>query len=217
MIVIQLFKFILVSGILIAILVVLAIGGSFLVVKLYSRERTYTHTQTIPGNHVGIVLGTNPISSRTHRSNPYYYYRIEAAAQLYREGKIRRIIVSGDNRHKSYNEPEMMKADLIKAGVSAHHIYCDYAGFRTLDSIVRAKKVFGLQSCTIISQRFHNERAICLARWQGIDAIAFNAKDIKLKKGKHVQMREALARCKMILDILVNKQPHFLGERIEVK
>ena len=110
-----------------------------------------------------------------------------------------------------------MKADLVKAGIPAAHIYCDYAGFRTLDSVVRAKKVFGLSAFTIISQEFHNNRALALARWQGIDAIGYNAKDVNRKRGLYVQAREVLARTKMVMDMLINKQPHFLGEMIEIK
>ncbi len=210
-------KVALLAIIFLAIVSALFVGGSYLYVKSKADHRTFYNMKDIPTNHVGVLLGTSPVSSRTHRSNPYYYFRIEAAARLYHAGKIKRILVSGDNRHKSYNEPDMMKDDLVKAGVPAHHIYCDYAGFRTLDSMVRAKKVFGLHTFTVISQRFHNERAICLARWQGIDAIGYNAKDVSLKRGKYVQLREAFARCKMILDMIINKQPHFLGEMIEVK
>lgn len=198
-------------------LVVIALLGSYYYVEWCGRGNTYAYAKNVPENRVGLVLGTSPVSSFTKRSNPYYYFRIDAAVRLYKAGKIKRILVSGDNRYKSYNEPDMMKADLVKAGIPAGHIYCDYAGFRTLDSVVRAKKVFGLTSFTVISQEFHNNRALALARWQGIDAIGYNAKDVNKKRGLYVQAREVLARTKMILDMLINKQPHFLGEMIEIK
>lgn len=109
-----------------------------------------------------------------------------------------------------------MKEELVAAGIPPEHIYCDYAGFRTLDSMVRAKKVFGLDAFTIISQQFHNERALALAKWQGIDAIGYNARTIKLNKGMKVHLQEILARTKMVLDMVINKQPHFLGDKIEI-
>ena len=196
---------------------VLLIVGCNIYVRIVSHGRTSVTMKNLPAKRVGVVLGTSPVSRYTRRTNPYYTYRIEAAVRLYQAGKIQRILVSGDNRHKNYNEPEMMKADLVQAGVPAEHIVCDYAGFRTLDSMVRAKKVFGLDSLIVISQSWHNVRAITLARWQGIDAYGYNARDIKLKRGIRVQAREVLANVKLVLDMLINKQPHFLGEKIEIK
>lgn len=195
----------------------IVVGGCHYYVKLISKDRLYTSVENIPSNRVGVLLGTSPISRYSKKSNPYYTYRIEAAVKLYKSGKVKRILISGDNRHKNYNEPDMMKADLVAAGVPAKHIYCDYAGFRTLDSVVRAKKVFGLEAFTVISQQFHNERALALAKWQGIDAIGYNARNIKLKKGLRVYIREILARTKMVLDMVVNKQPHFLGKPIAIR
>lgn len=191
--------------------------GCYYYVRYASRGKMYRTVKAIPENRVGVLLGTSPVSRYTKQSNPYYVFRIEAAVKLYKAGKIKRVLISGDNRKKDYNEPEMMKADLVAEGIPAAHIYCDYAGFRTLDSMVRAKKVFGLDNFTVISQEFHNARAIVLAAWQDIDVIGFNARDVKIEKGMYVFMREMLARVKMVLDIAVNKQPHFLGEPIEIK
>ena len=109
------------------------------------------------------------------------------------------------------------RVGLVKRGIPAEHIYLDYAGFRTLDSVVRAKKVFRLSRFTVISQEFHNKRAVCLALWQGVDAVGYNAKDVAKGKGMMVQTREVFARVKLVLDMMVNKQPHFLGEAIDIK
>lgn len=190
--------------------------GCYYYVETTSKSKLYSSIKEIPTNRVGILLGTSPISQYNKRRNPYYTYRIEAAVKLYKFGKVKRILISGDNRRKNYNEPNMMKEELVAAGIPPEHIYCDYAGFRTLDSMVRAKKVFGLDAFTIISQQFHNERALALAKWQGIDAIGYNARTIKLNKGMKVHLREILARTKMILDMVINKQPHFLGDKIEI-
>ena len=132
--------------------------------------------------------------------------------------KISKILISGDNSTKEYDEPESMKQALIAKGVPGEDIVLDYAGFRTLDSIIRAKKIFGQTKLTIISQRFHNERAIYLALENGIDAIGYNAKEIRgstsfLKTG---YLREGLARVKMFLDIWFGKSPKFMGKQEKI-
>ena len=213
----KVFKTIIIIGILVLLGFVALLAGCYGYVEYVSYGKTFVSDSRVPNNKIGLLLGTSPVSSYTKKSNPYYYYRIDAAVRLYKSGKIKRILISGDNRHKSYSEPDMMKNDLMKRGIPGHHIYLDFAGFRTLDSVVRAKKVFKLNEFTIISQEFHNERAICLANWQGIEAVGYNAKDISVKKGVKVQIREIFARVKLVLDMIINKQPHFLGETIEIK
>ena len=128
--------------------------------------------------------------------------------------KIKYIIVSGDNSTKEYNEPFNMQKDLIEKGVNSEDIFLDYAGFRTLDSVIRSKEIFGQKNITIISQKFHNERAIFIAKSKDIQAVGFNAKDVSLKYGLKTRLREYLARVKMVMDIALNKQPKFLGEKI---
>ena len=140
--------------------------------------------------------------------------RIEAATALYNHNKIDFIIVSGDNRNINYNEPITMYNDLISEGIPARNIILDYAGFRTLDSVVRGKAVFGQDNYTIISQSFHNQRAIYIARKKGIEAIAFNAGDPKGKQSFKVQVREVGARMLVFFDLFTSRQPHFLGEKI---
>lgn len=199
------------------LLLVALIVGSYMYVEVVSDGKTFSRVDEVPANEVGVVLGTNPVSRYTGRANPYYTYRIRAVVALYEAGKIKRVLVSGDNGHKSYSEPDMMKADLVKAGIPEQHIYLDYAGFRTLDTVVRAKKVFGLERFTIISQKFHNERAVCIAEWQDMSVVGFNARDISMRAGIKVRLRECLARVKLIYDMMTDKQPHFLGERIYIE
>ncbi len=126
-------------------------------------------------------------------------------------------MVSGDNGNKDYDEPTDFKEELIKRGIPKDKIFLDYAGFRTLDSVIRSKEIFGQKSITIISQEFHNERAIYLAHKSGIKAIGFNANDVSGKYGIRVQIREYLARTKVFIDILFDVKPKFLGEKIEIK
>ena len=130
--------------------------------------------------------------------------------------KIDYILISGDNGTNTYDEPTTMKNDLITKGIPASRIYLDYAGFRTLDSIIRAKEIFTLQKFTIISQKFHNERAIFIAENKGINAIGFNARDVNIHYGLKTQIRERFARVKMIIDLLIGKQPKYLGKKIPI-
>jgi len=176
----------------------------------------YTDLTKIPANRVGMLLGTSR-HLNNGQNNPFFYNRIKAAAALYFSGKIRYILVSGDNRFYSYNEPREMRRELMRAGIPDTCIVMDFAGFRTLDSVVRAKKVFGLNSITIISQEFHNERAIYIARYYNMDAVAYNAIDPSGNLGIQIQLREYLARAKMIIDLhVLHLGPYFLGAPIKI-
>ena len=138
---------------------------------------------------------------------------MEATALLYHNNKIKHIIVSGDNHVTGYDEPTDMETYLIKLGVPASKITKDYAGFRTFDSVIRAKKVFGQTELTIISQKFHNQRAIFICNNKGIKAIGYNAKAVFSTPRNTA--REYLAKFKAVLDIyLLNTKPKFLGKRI---
>lgn len=178
--------------------------------------KTYDSIEDLPKNRVGIILGTAKKLSNG-QPNAYYTHRIEATAALFKAKKIAFILVSGDNGSIYYNEPHTIKKDLVKKGIPAEKIVLDYAGFRTLDSMVRAKYIFGLDEVTVISQKFHNERALYLAQKKGLNAIGFNAKDISGTSGLKVKFREYFARVKVFLDLITNKQPKFFGEKIEIK
>lgn len=182
-------------------------------IKKHTAAQIYNEVITIPQNKVGLLLGTSP-KLKNGNNNLYFDYRILAAVELYKAGKIKYILISGDNRREDYNEPEEMKKTLMQKGIPEKFIYLDYAGFRTLDSVIRAKEVFGQNQLTIISQRFHNERAIYLAEKNGINAIGYNAKDVNAYAGLKTNIRELLARVKMFIDLAIDKQPHFLGEKI---
>jgi SanA protein len=150
--------------------------------------------------------------------NQYFYNRIKAAVELYESGKIDRIIISGDNSTKYYNEPQDMKEALMEHGIPENRIYQDYAGFRTLDSVIRCKEIFGQNQITIISQKFHNARAVFIARHHQIEAIGYNAKDVNKAAGFKTNVREILARVKLFIDLYVlDQQPKFLGEKIEIQ
>ena len=178
-----------------------------------SRGRLFTEVSRIPATQVGLVFGT---TDRVNgRENLYFRYRIDAAARVWKSGKLEILIVSGDNRSRYYNEPNKMKQALIERGIPEDRIVCDYAGLRTLDSVVRAKEVFGAESLLFISQRFQNERAIYLAKANGIEAYGFNARDVETQAGWKTKIREVGARVKMWLDVnFLNTRPSHLGEKV---
>jgi SanA protein len=185
-------------------------------VEKNAQNKTYSDSSKIQKNKVGLVLGTSK-KLKNGRINLYFKYRINATVELYKKGKIDFILISGDNGNKDYDEPTDFKNELIKKGIPENKIYLDYAGFRTLDSVVRSKEIFGQENITIISQKFHNERAIYLAENNGIKAIGFNAKDVSGRYGLRVKAREYLARTKVFVDILFSVKPKFLGDKIEIK
>lgn len=179
-----------------------------------ARGRVFRSVAAVPACDVGLVLGTSK-DTRRGQPNLHFNQRIEAAAALYRAGKVRHLLVSGDNHVASYDEPDDMRAALIAAGVPAAAITCDYAGFRTLDSVVRAREVFGLSHCLIISEAFHCPRALWIARRHGLDAIAFAAPDVGLKSWSlRADVREQLARSWCAVDLYVlHRGPKFLGPK----
>lgn len=198
------------------VLIISAIIFFYFVVSASANERVYNEIEKIPYNKVGLLLGTSKYS-RPGLINQYYQFRIDAAVALFKAGKIDYIIVSGDNRYESYNEPREMRKNLIEAGVPEDRIILDFAGFRTLDSVIRSKEVFGQQSITIISQTFQIERAIYIAVRNDINAIGFAARDVSNVWAYANFIREYLARVKLMMDIyLFNTQPKFLGEKIEI-
>lgn len=178
--------------------------------------KTYDNIEDIPHHKVGLLLGTSPKES-SGQPNDYFTYRILAAVELYNAHKIDYILVSGDNRHESYNEPRHMQRALIKSGVDPKHIVFDFAGISTLDSVIRANKVFLQQNFTIISQEFHNERALFIADNNGINAVGYNALTPDYGFFSKVAIRELFARIKCIMDVyFLNTQPHFLGDPITI-
>lgn len=183
-------------------------------VKKSSGEYLYNEVNKIPKNKVGLLLGTARYL-KGGGVNPFFKNRIDAAVRLFHAHKIDFILVSGDNKHESYNEPRELRRALVSRGIPEDHIILDFAGFRTLDSVIRSHLVFGQDSITIISQKFHNERALYIAQKNDIKAVAFNAKDPD--KWTKVYWREYLAKTKSYLDNLFHKQPKFLGDPILIE
>lgn len=204
-------------SLLVAILLVLLMAAGTIVyanlTAVWSaRGLIHDRVGDVPRCKVALLFGTT--DRIQGRENLYYRYRIDAAEALWKAGKIDTLIVSGDNRTPWYNEPQTMRRSLIERGIPSERIVCDFAGLRTLDSVVRAKKVFGANEILFISQRFHLQRAIYLAKAHGLKAHGFAAKDVEGKAGSRTRLREVGARVKMWLDVnLLDTEPRHLGDR----
>ncbi|WP_417589361.1 SanA/YdcF family protein [Owenweeksia hongkongensis] len=195
---------------------ILVLVYSYFAVEHYSSPLVFDDIEKLPATKVAVLLGTSS-NLVNGGKNQYFENRMNAAAELYKSGKVEYLLVSGDNRQRNYNEPVAMQAALIKRSVPQDKIVLDYAGFRTLDSMVRAKRVFGQSKFIVVSQKFHNERAVYIAHHRGIDAVGFNAADVEIAAGFKTQLREVLARFKMMLDLyLLKTEPHFLGDKIVI-
>ena len=207
-------KFILRAAILLLGICFVVAGSAVLCADTRVRDRTagrvYDYAGDIPAREYGLLPGTSRLVHGKYL-NTYFYNRIHAAVELYQAGKIRKIIVSGDNGSSDYNETGDMALELIAEGVAPEDVLSDYAGFRTLDSVVRARNLFGADELTVISQRFHCERAIYLASENGIDAIGFEADEVAPRSVRiRLTVREAFARVLAVLDAEVLKtKPHF--------
>lgn len=171
----------------------------------------YTDADRVPFNAVGMVLGTSKMT-RSGNPNLHFVTRMDATAELFHKGKIQHIILSGDNMTRYYDEPKAMKAELLLRGVPEYSMTLDTAGFRTFDSVVRLKQVFGVTSCTIISEKYHVHRAVFISRHHDLNAIAYAADDVPFLYGIRSRSREILARVKAVLDLyLLETKPVSAG------
>ncbi len=184
----------------------LGVAGLNLAVTATTAPKVFNEVDEVPTRPVALVLGTG-------LSSPYLHHRLDAVRRLYESGKISHILVSGDNHTADYNEPEGMKRQLVRMGLPAAVITCDYAGLRTLDSVIRARAIFGQQSLIIVSQRFHLYRAIFIARHHHIDAVGYAAETEEPLLGDVTLQREWMARILAVIDLyLLDRKPRHLGK-----
>ena len=197
-----------------AIVDLLLVFGGDCYVRLLAKGRAHDKLEEIQPGRPALVLGTSPYMT-DGKENTYFHGRMQAAANLYHAGRVTFLIVSGDNRTMRYNEPLAMRKALEALGVPRDKIRPDYAGLRTLDSIVRVKEVFGQKQVVVVSQRFHLERAIFLARHFDVEAEGFVAEgDGTGAAYWRNWVRERLARVKMLLDLYVfDTGPRHLGPK----
>lgn len=210
------FRILVKSGIASGVFAVLAIVLARVVVLHNSSPYVHDDVAALPTCKTGLVLGCSKFTPNG-RLNLYFKYRIQKAAELYKAGKVQQLIVSGDNHKETYDEPTDMKNALVELGVPENRIYCDYAGFSTLDSVVRADKIFGQKELIVVSQDFHNQRAVFIGRTKGMKLYGLNAKSVYVTYSRLTLVREALARVKTLLDVsILQRKPRFLGEPVQV-
>ncbi|MFB0925811.1 MAG: ElyC/SanA/YdcF family protein [Vicingaceae bacterium] len=199
------------------LLIAFVLFSNWIIISSAKKSIYNTVSETPDGHKVALLLGTSRYTV-VGTTNLYFKYRINAAAELYKAGKIKHIIVSGDNRFENYNEPKQMQSALMALGIPENAITLDYAGFRTLDSVVRCKKVFGQNKFIVISQNFHVERAIFIAQKYNAEVIGFAAQDPPEKYSLKTTVREVFAKTKAVIDLyFINKKPKFLGEKEVIK
>ncbi|MDP8033504.1 ElyC/SanA/YdcF family protein [Pasteurella atlantica] len=177
-------------------------------------DKIYTDINTVPQREYAVVLGTAKYFP-SGRDNLYYKNRLEAATKLFKNKKVKQFLLSGDNTTPYYNEPKNMTKDLRKKGIPRQFLHQDYAGYNTQSSVIRANKTFHLQNFTIVSQRFHCERALLIAQFHHIDAICFAAE--YPQKHYKVRIREYFARVGMFVDFITGKMPKTLKKIKEAK
>ncbi|MFC9622572.1 vancomycin high temperature exclusion protein [Streptomyces sp. NPDC056930] len=172
-----------------------------------ARVRT---TADAPAQQVAMVFGAGLWEGKP---SPYLANRLNAAAELYRDGKVKVVLVTGDNSRKEYDEPDAMRTYLRAHGVPDERIVSDFAGFDTWDSCVRAKKIFGVDRAVLVSQGFHIRRAIALCRTAGIDAYGVGVDAVHDATWYYGGTREMFAAGKAALDAVFRPDPHFLGPK----
>ena len=190
--------------------------ANFWVVAL-TEGRTFNKLSKVPAQKTALVLGTSP-KTMSGRANPYFITRLDAVRALYNLGKVKQIIVSGE-KSKNYNEPGAMKNYLMfNGGIPEHVIIEDPKGFSTQESVFRCKYVFQENNVIIVSQGFHNLRALFIARNEGMNAYAFDAQDVNNNESFYRNhFREFLARVKAVAFYVFNISPTMTGEKVKVK
>ena len=180
----------------------IAIIGPYIAVACAANGHIYNEVDNVPDRPVALLLGTSPIG-RSGKPNQFFTRRIDATAKLYKAGKFRRLIISGASLPEKFYEPEEMRAALVRQGVPDSIMILDGKGYRTINSIVRVKDIYGADSILIISQEFHNKRALFLARHKGIDAIAYSAGNTSSRRWRlKMLLRECLARARAVLEVM---------------
>lgn len=183
-------------------------------VKNSSKSLHHSAIDSIPTLKTALILGTIP-NLKSGAANPYFTHRINMAIELYKSGKVKQFVLSGDNHIEGYDEPEAMRQALIAGGIPDSVLFLDYAGFRTFDSVIRLKAIFGQDSAIVVSQEFHNERAVFIANKEDIYLFGADANNVGSSFGRKTMLREYIARVKCVLDLYVlNTEPKFYGERV---
>jgi SanA protein len=195
--------------------VVVLVGAANVIVWLGGRGPTTRDVGKVPAAEAALVLGAQVYTNG--KPSIMLADRVHSAEALYRAGKVKKILVSGDHGRWSYDEPGTMRRMLLADGVPARDIFTDHAGFDTWDSAQRARRVFDVRSAVVVTQGFHMARALFDARRAGLHVTGFVAD--RRDYGKvmdRLVVREAMARVKALGDAAVGAGPKFLGVQIPI-
>lgn len=189
--------------------------GAYRSVSAGAQDRVFQQASQAPVHTVVIVPGARVFADGS--LSDVVDDRVACALALYRDGRVRRILVSGDHGRTNYDEVGAMGAAMVREGVPPQDVFLDHAGFRTLDTMHRAAAVFGVQDAIICTQRFHLPRSIYLARHFGIDAVGVVADRQLYSAALYNELREALARASAVLDIFLGRGARMLGPKIPIR
>jgi SanA protein len=194
-----------------SLLILSGLFFSKLIVLLYAVSRTFT-TDNVPARRVAIVFGAGLRNDGTPTA--ILKDRVETAAQLYHQGKVKKLLMSGDNRFVDYNEPEAMRQYALALGVPGEDIVLDYAGRRTYDTCYRARAIFQVDSAILVTQSFHLPRALFLCNCLGVESTGVEANNIYFRKLSLFvwNIREMFATTQAIWDVYVAKPVLVLGD-----
>lgn len=165
-----------------------------------TKDRIYESVKEIPFNEVGLVLGTSN-KNKDGGENLFFKERMNTAAELYKSGKVNKLIVSGTNPSRYYDEPEMMRKALVEQGVPEDRILLDRSGLRTIESIRNTQNEFKLKNVTIITQKFHGYRALFISDYYQLNAYVISTRKLPLNESGNVRLREFFARIKAVIDL----------------
>ena len=186
------------------------LAGSITFVRVTSAGYLYT-PESVPPAPVALVLGARVFPSGT--PSPFLAARLDLAHRLYRNGKVRVVLVSGDNMAPEYNEPDAMRTYLIRAGMPPEAVIADYAGFDTYDSCARARRIFGVEQLVIVTQGYHLPRAVATGRALGVDATGVGDDSLRSSRAwRRGAVRDQLACVKTVIDLITGRDP-VLGPR----
>jgi SanA protein len=200
---------------LVAALPVALVAVANAVVAVSARGDTAGSLEAVPHAQAALVLGAQVKPDGT--PSAMLADRIEAAAELYRAGKVDKLLLSGDHGRWGYDEVGAMRRELLARGIPARDLFTDHAGFDTWDSAQRARRVFGVESAIVVTQRFHLGRALYAAHRAGLDATGYAAD--RRSYGRvlgRLRLREALARVKVVADAVTGADPRFLGPQLPI-
>lgn len=186
----------------IVVTIVLVVLFSNLYIIRKSNPYLFESSDSLPKSIYGVVLGTNKYLLKGGL-NEYFKDRVTECGKLYDAGKIKKIIVSGHVDGKYYNEPEQLKKELVKMGIDSSNILIDTTGDRTLNTIENLKSMDILDSVIIVSQKFHNQRAVFIAREMGIQAVGYNVPDHLTQKNYKTYIREVFSKTNAFFEVLL--------------